>query len=184
MYPDESRSSFGLRYDFECTLSSMYRFDARDKASPAFGRHYSDESVFGVRAAMRVPPGGGVSDDSPTPDTTPATPARLAVDRLVPEDAGRYKCRVDFKKSPTKNYRMNLTVLSKYLNTFRLLFTGGPQQRMYEPTGYVAKVFLEIFILLHFILICLVMSGVSIKNCKTRMTVQFGTYNQTCTGIH
>ncbi len=37
--------------------------------------------------------------------------ARLVIDTVVESDRGRYKCRADFKKSPTKNYRMELNVL-------------------------------------------------------------------------
>ena len=39
--------------------------------------------------------------------------AVLVLSRLRPDDEGIYKCRADFKRSPTKNNRMYLDVLSK-----------------------------------------------------------------------
>ncbi|CAG9789978.1 unnamed protein product [Diatraea saccharalis] len=57
--------------------------------------HWSDANTLGVRASFRS-------------DTTPAV---LVLTKLRPEDSGQYRCRVDFIKSPTKNTRLNLTVL-------------------------------------------------------------------------
>ena len=37
--------------------------------------------------------------------------AVLVLSHLRPEDEGVYKCRADFKKSPTKNNRTYLSVL-------------------------------------------------------------------------
>jgi hypothetical protein len=70
---------------------------------------------------MRVPPGGGVSGSGKIKKGTEEK-ARLVIESLTEIDGGRYKCRTDFKKSPTKNYRMELTVLgklklTKYLGT-------------------------------------------------------------------
>lgn len=69
---------------------------------------------------MRVPPGGGVS--GPTGPTGPEVggggtaekAARLAIERVSEADRGKYRCRTDFKKSPTKNYAVELTVLSEF----------------------------------------------------------------------
>ncbi|KAG6444116.1 hypothetical protein O3G_MSEX003223 [Manduca sexta] len=57
--------------------------------------HWSDPTTLGVRATFR-------SD---------SRPAVLVLSKLRPEDSGQYRCRVDFIKSPTKNTRLNLTVL-------------------------------------------------------------------------
>ena len=65
---------------------------------------------------MLVPPGAGVSHELAAASGSggnPAPKARLAVQHLRPKDAGIYKCRTDFKKSPTKHYRMNLTILGE-----------------------------------------------------------------------
>ena len=71
------------------------------------------QDVFGPRAVMRVPPGGGVSGPSGPKAASPGGKARLAIDRVSEADRGKYRCRTDFKKSPTKNYAVELTVLSE-----------------------------------------------------------------------
>ncbi|KAL4703895.1 hypothetical protein ACJJTC_013072, partial [Scirpophaga incertulas] len=69
----------------------IYSLDTRE-GRPS---HWSDSSTLGVRASFRS-------------DTMPAV---LVLTKLRPEDSGQYRCRVDFMKSPTKNTRLNLTVL-------------------------------------------------------------------------
>ncbi|XP_068624483.1 synaptogenesis protein syg-2-like [Battus philenor] len=69
----------------------IYSFDAREGITS----QWSDPSTLGNRATFR----------------TNTTPAVLLLNKLRPEDSGQYRCRVDFIKSPTKNTRLNLTVL-------------------------------------------------------------------------
>ena len=82
--------------------------------------HYSSDDVFGKRALMHVPPGGGVTSNvgkaTPSGGGAENKKARLVIQSLRPEDRGLYKCRTDFKKSPTKNYKRNLTILGKKEN--------------------------------------------------------------------
>ncbi|XP_017096812.3 neural cell adhesion molecule 1 [Drosophila bipectinata] len=72
----------------------IYTFDARGrplhKAIP-----WADESVFNKKAHFHY-------------DTNP--PA-LRIKNIQTSDAGLYKCRVDFQSSPTRNWRINVTVL-------------------------------------------------------------------------
>lgn len=42
-------------------------------------------------------------------------PPALRIRNVHEAEAGLYKCRVDFKKNPTKNSRINLKVLGKYV---------------------------------------------------------------------
>ena len=41
------------------------------------------------------------------------TPSALVLERLRVQDEGLYRCRVDFKRSPTRNARANLTIISE-----------------------------------------------------------------------
>ncbi|CAG4991403.1 unnamed protein product [Colias eurytheme] len=69
----------------------VYTLDTRD----GIDTHWSDPATLGSRASFR----------------TSTTPAILILTKIRPEDSGQYRCRVDFIKSPTKNTRLNLTVL-------------------------------------------------------------------------
>ncbi|KAI8037622.1 hypothetical protein M5D96_009786 [Drosophila gunungcola] len=75
-------------------VKPIYTFDARGRplhqAIP-----WADESVFNKKAHFHY-------------DTNP--PA-LRIKNIQTSDAGLYKCRVDFHKSPTRNWRINVTVL-------------------------------------------------------------------------
>lgn len=69
----------------------IYSLDTREGVNS----HWSDPGTLGVRASFR----------------SETLPAVLVLTKLRPEDSGQYRCRVDFIKSPTKNTRLNLTVL-------------------------------------------------------------------------
>lgn len=85
----------------KCIVCS--RFDARDKSLLTYASHFSP--IYGQRASMRLPNGL----------TSSKNVAVLVLSHLRPDDEGIYKCRADFKRSPTKNNRMFLSVLRKYL---------------------------------------------------------------------
>ncbi|KAG5327446.1 NCAM2 protein, partial [Pseudoatta argentina] len=72
----------------------IYSVDVRGRQI-AQARLWSDPYVFGERAVMK----------------TDIKPAELKIDPLESTDGGVYRCRVDFKNSPTKNQKINLTVI-------------------------------------------------------------------------
>lgn len=74
----------------------IYSVDARGRAVGQ-AKLWSDPYVFGERATMR----------------TNVVPAELEIDPLQSTDGGVYTCRVDFKDSPTKNQKINLTVIGE-----------------------------------------------------------------------
>ncbi|XP_063241600.1 hemicentin-2-like [Bacillus rossius redtenbacheri] len=72
----------------------LYRFDVRGRALPK-ALYWSDADAFGPRAYF----------------STGSRPAGLTLDAVQPDDEGVYRCRVDFRNSPTRNYQVNLTVI-------------------------------------------------------------------------
>uniref|UniRef100_A0A0A1WVT0 Hemicentin-1 n=1 Tax=Zeugodacus cucurbitae TaxID=28588 RepID=A0A0A1WVT0_ZEUCU len=72
----------------------IYNFDVRGRQ---FGqaRLWSSEMAFGSRAYF----------------SSTSHPAQLKIDNVRIEDEGVYRCRVDFRNSPTRNLKINLTVI-------------------------------------------------------------------------
>ncbi|XP_055586991.1 titin [Uranotaenia lowii] len=72
----------------------LYNFDIRGR-QVAQARLFSSEKYFGKRAFFRAT----------------SHPAQLLVDELKLSDEGVYRCRVDFRNSPTRNVKINFTVV-------------------------------------------------------------------------
>lgn len=51
----------------------------------------------------------------------------LLLQGLTEEDAGLYKCRVDFQREPTRNTRVNLTVVGELV----LRGNGVPREKLF-----------------------------------------------------
>ncbi|XP_021946674.2 uncharacterized protein LOC110844711 isoform X2 [Folsomia candida] len=82
---------FWFRDDFG---KPIYSLDVRGRPFVT-ARHWSSNQWFGSRAHFRL-----ISE-----------PARLVIENVKLTDEGVYRCRVDFRNSPTRNFRFNLTVL-------------------------------------------------------------------------
>lgn len=84
-------SMSGLKFK---ELFLCYSFDVRGRA---FNKalHWSDPNIFGPRAYF----------------VTVAKPAALTLDGVQLDDEGIYRCRVDFRNTPTRNFQINLTVI-------------------------------------------------------------------------
>lgn len=78
------------------TISFGLSFDTRNKPLHE-GKHWADDALFGGRAFFRH------NDSPPT----------LTLNGAKENDDGVYQCRVDFLESPTRNTRVNLTVIGK-----------------------------------------------------------------------
>lgn len=74
----------------------FYSFDVRGRQ---FGQAklWSSPAAFGSRAFFR----------------TASHPAQLLVDDIKLSDEGMYRCRVDFRNSPTRNLKINFTVIGE-----------------------------------------------------------------------
>lgn len=74
------------------------------------GARWSARQQFGERAHLQLS----------------SNPAELRVENITAEEAGLYRCRVDFRSAPTRNSLVNLTVIGEMiildlnLNTFLL----------------------------------------------------------------
>jgi len=61
--------------------------------------HWQDRDYLGDRALFR----------------TTTEPATLSINHVQEQDEGEFRCRVDFTTNPTRNSRIQLTVIGSYL---------------------------------------------------------------------
>ena len=73
------------------------------------GRHWNDGRQLGARAKF---------DERHHPDPV------LWIEDLREDDRGQYRCRVDFKQAPTKNFKVNLDVIGRIINLNTFLICG------------------------------------------------------------
>ncbi|KAK2708084.1 hypothetical protein QYM36_015694 [Artemia franciscana] len=82
---------------YENERKPIYSYDAR--ATSNFGHHWSDPTKLGKRAWFISAEQTGISA------------AKLQITDLVEEDAGVYRCRVDYKTAPSKYYKFMLSII-------------------------------------------------------------------------
>ena len=78
----------------------MTSYDARH-GSWNLGARWSDQTEFGPRAYFQLS----------------SSPAELRVEDIQEAEAGIYRCRVDYRNSPTKNVKLNLTIIGEIEQT-------------------------------------------------------------------
>jgi len=96
--PDPTDQIYLVLWYRELAGKPLYSYDLRGKP-PNAGRHWSAEPTFGFgqRANFRVP-----AAESNT---------ALVIKDVSLMDEGVYRCRVDYRNSPTRNMKLNLTVV-------------------------------------------------------------------------
>lgn len=102
---------------FMCLCFSV---DMRERHRPEYADHWSDEKIIGGRAYYNF------------------DQRSLVIEHVRTADEGFYKCRVDFKQSPTKNSEIKLIVVGEFNNchTFGRDRVGG---RIALPVYYTMK---------------------------------------------
>ncbi|XP_045537741.1 nephrin [Papilio machaon] len=94
----------------------LYSYDVRGRALTQ-PKLWSSPSGFGARAFFRAA----------------AVPATLLLDNVFTSDAGVYRCRVDFTNSPTRNLRLNFTVITPPERPVIIDAKTRDQTRLLEP---------------------------------------------------
>ncbi|KAL1460924.1 hypothetical protein WDU94_012860 [Cyamophila willieti] len=84
-------------------LISVFSFDLRNRIHGTT-KPKSTPGAFGTRVHFN----------------TATVPAQLLVDNLKMSDEGVYRCRVDFRNTPTRNAKVNLTIIGKLFPMFSL----------------------------------------------------------------
>ncbi|XP_049833130.1 nephrin-like [Schistocerca gregaria] len=94
--------------------SPIYSMDAR---SPEPAQHWADDKVLGARAYFR----------------SAGNASHLTLQRVREDDAGSYRCRVDFRRSPTRNSIINLAVIVPPSNVTIVEERGTPARDVIGP---------------------------------------------------
>ncbi|XP_049877569.1 nephrin-like [Pectinophora gossypiella] len=94
----------------------LYSYDVRGRLASQ-PKLWSSPTGFGPRAYFRAA----------------ASPAVLLIDNVMATDAGVYRCRVDFRNSPTRNMKLNFTVITPPDRPIIMDAKTRDQTRLLEP---------------------------------------------------
>lgn len=109
---DEDNGGFGPRATF-VVFGAVSRTGVGGGSDVGRGRLWSEQQRsspddYGVTGTDG---GGGGDDDGESYENS--SKAALRVTNVTEQDAGAYRCRVDFRDSPTRNYRIILRVIGE-----------------------------------------------------------------------
>lgn len=92
----DSKQKSKFIYSTSYRIYFNYSFDAR-KSTIENGTHWFDQTLLNGRGRFDAR----------------ARPAMFAIDAVRITDTGLYRCRVDYQKTPTRNSKVNLTIIGK-----------------------------------------------------------------------
>ena len=96
--PDDAHDDVYLVLWFKDKATKpMYSLDVRGKPLDQ-ANHWAESSSIGKRSSF----------------STASNPNSLVVDDLTLADEGIFRCRVDYRNSPTKNVKLNLTIIGNF----------------------------------------------------------------------
>ena len=88
-----------------------FSFDLRSSS----GQHWKDINTLGERGYVYFEESPKTDYSSPQSSVNGKVwKSSLNIDPVEPSDAGRYRCRVDFDISPTRNTRIKLKLVGKF----------------------------------------------------------------------
>ena len=104
-------------YSILSIIQSFFSFDLRSSS----GQHWKDINTLGERGYVYF-------EESPKTDYSSSQSSAngkvwkssLNIDPVEPSDAGRYRCRVDFEISPTRNTRIKLKLVGEFIIQSRI----------------------------------------------------------------
>ena len=91
-------------YSYDLRASTRATSKARNTDSKG-ARHWADAHALRGRATFHMAPPGAVAKGKKS---------FLSIRNVIDMDRGLFRCRVDFKGAPTRNSRVNLTVIGKH----------------------------------------------------------------------
>lgn len=100
------------------SISFLFSYDVRKGKA---GRHWWDEQRFDKRVRFLLPSPAGSSSSSHVSrsagihqtSSTGLLPARLQIAGVTRQDAGDYRCRIDFNSAPSRNFKYRLVVIGR-----------------------------------------------------------------------